>query len=184
MMTRQVKFIAAIVLQVMIIFIIIIFKVSILAGGTDIMLRIEPVDPRDPLRGDYVTFQYEISNVYAYYARNSQIKNGDTVYVILRQYGKYWIAQGVQKTKPVNEEFFIKGKVQSGGSDNQNLTSPNQRNGNYNLHIVYGIEQYFIPEGKGQNFSFWDKEAAARVAVDENGNVALKQIYIDNKLWP
>jgi uncharacterized membrane-anchored protein len=52
------------------------------------------------------------------------------------------------------------------------------------LHIVYGIEEYFIPEGQGRNFSFWNKEAAARVAVDENCNAALKQIYIDGEPWP
>lgn len=168
-MTKQTKFILAVALQVVIVFAIIIFKLSVLTGGTDVLLKIAPVDPRDLLRGDYATFQYDISIIDSYYANNQQIRNGDTVYVVLRQGGKYHTVQNVQKTQPTSNELFIKGKVESGGS---------------RFHVVYGIEQYFIPEDEGRNFSFWNKEAAARVAVDNNGNAALKQIYVDDKPWP
>jgi len=168
MLTKQAKFIAAITLQVIIVFAIIISKLSVLSGGTDILLRIEPVDPRDMLRGDYATFQY--SNVSNVFSDNQQIKNGDTVYVTLEQSGNYWIAKDVQKTKPFGGEIALKGKVASSNGSG--------------IHIVYGIEQYFIPEGKGQGFSFFNKEAAAKVVVDENGNGVLKQIYVDDKPWP
>lgn len=184
MITKQTKFILAIVLQIVIIFTIIIFKLSILTGGTDVLLKIEPVDPRDLLRGDYATFQYSISNLDSYYSRGQQIKNGDTVYVVLRQTGKYWMAQNIQKNKPIGRELFIKGKVESGGSESQTDKFSYQRFSGSRFHIVYGIEQYFIPEGAGSNFSFWNKEAAARVAIDENGNPIIKQIYIDDKPWP
>ena len=184
MLTKQTKFILAIVLQVAVVFAIIIFKLSVLTGGTEILLKIVPVDPRDLLRGDYVTFQYDISNIDSYYAyaNNTQITNGDAVYVILRQGGKYWSAQNVQKTKPTGNELFVKGVVRSGGIESQ--AGSFQDFSASRLNIVYGIEQYFIPEGTGQNFSFWNKEAAARVAVDDNGNAVLKQLYVDDKLWP
>lgn len=184
MPTKQTKFVLAIALQVLVIFAIIIFKVSVLAGGTEVVLRISPVDPRDMLRGDYATFQYDISNIDSYYAEGQQIRNGDTVYVVLRQGGKYWMAQSVQKNQPTGSDIFIKGKVESGGLESQTDPFSYQRFGGYRLHVVYGIEQYFIPEGQGRNFSFWDKEAAALVAVDENGNAALKRIYVDDKPWP
>ena len=45
------------------------------------MLRIAPVDQRDLLRGDYATFQYDISNLDSYYSRGEKIRNGDIVYV-------------------------------------------------------------------------------------------------------
>lgn len=167
-----------------IIFAIIIFKLSILTGGTDVLLKIAPVDPRDLLRGDYATFQYDISNLDPYYASGQQIRNGDTVYIVLRQNGKYWVTQNVQKNQPTGSELFIKGKVESGGIENQADPFSYQRFRGSRLHVVYGIEQYFIPEGKGQNFSFWNKEAAARVALDDNGNAVLKQIYVDDKPWP
>lgn len=182
MINKQTKFILAASLQFAIIFLIIIFKLSILTGGTDILLRIAPVDPRDVLRGDYVTFQYYISNTDSYYANSQQIQNGDKVYVILRPSGKYWDFGGVQKNKPQDSSLFIKGVVESGGVGNQNDFS--QYRGNSRLHIVYGIEQYFIPEGRGQNFNFGNREAAARVAIDGEGRAAIQKIYVDDKPWP
>lgn len=184
MMTKQTKFILAIALQVVIIFAIIIFKLSVLISGTEVLLRIAPVDPRDLLRGDYATFQYNISNLDSYYSSEQQIRNGDTVYVVLRQTGKYWTVQNVQKTKPTGGKLFIKGKIESGGAESQADPLSYQRFGGSRLHVVYGIEQYFIPEGKGQNFNFRNKEVAAMVAIDDNGNAALKKIYVDDKPWP
>lgn len=184
-MTKLTKFILAITLQVVIIFSIIIFKLSILTGGTEVLLRIEPVDPTSPLRGDYATFQYSISNLDSYLFGGSQARNGDTVYVVLYQSGKYWVARSAQLNKPTStNQIFIKGKVASGGVDSRSDIIPYQQFGSSRIHIVYGVEEYFIPEGKGRNFSFWNKEAAADVAVDENGNAALKRIYVDGKPWP
>lgn len=184
-MTKLTKFILAVVLQVIIIFVIIIFKVSVLTDGTEILLKIAPVDPTSPLRGDYATFQYDISNLDSYIFGKTQIRNGDTVYVVLRQSGKYWTAQSVQLTKPSNtSQIFIKGKVASGGVDSRSNIISYQRFGSSRIHVIYGVEEYFITEGKGRNFSFWNKEAAAGVAVDDNGNAALKRIYVDGKPWP
>ena len=189
MVTKQTKFIIAIAVQLVIIFSIIVFKVATLTGGADVLLPIEPVDPRDPFRGDYLTFQYRISNVDAYLFDYSPIKNGDTVYVPLEQQGKYWEAvEGIQKTKPVDtEQIFIKGKIASGGLEGEMLPfetpTPGFGWGNQ-VHIVYGVEEYFIPEGVGQDFNFWSREAAAKVSIDKNGSAVLKQIYIDNKPWP
>lgn len=191
MMTKQTKFILAIALQVAIILTIIIFKLSVLIDGTEVLLRIMPVDPRDLLRGDYVTFQYDISNLDYFYNNGQEIKNGDTVYVVLRQNGKYWIAQNVQKTKPTGDKLFIKGKVERVDFENQfdpfyiSSSLMYQNFSNFRIHVIYGIEQYFIPEGKGRNFNFRNnKEIAALVAIDDNGNAVLKKIYIDDKPWP
>lgn len=183
-MTNQTKFILAIVLQVVIILTIILFKLSILAGGTHILLQIEPIDPRNPLRGDYLAFQYAISNINSSLFDDPQIKNGDFVYVALRQTGKYWVAQRVYKYRPRVDEVFIKGKVLHGTVRPQDDVFSFDRFGGSRVQIVYGIEEYFIPEGKGRSFSFAGKEASAGVVVDEDGNPVLKQIYIDGKRWP
>jgi uncharacterized membrane-anchored protein len=50
--------------------------------------------------------------------------------------------------------------------------------------VVYGIEEYFIPEGKGRDFRFGNKMASARIVVDDNGNAVLKGIIVDGKPWP
>ena len=172
MLTKQTKFIIAIAIQLVIIFSIIISKTAVLTGGIDVLLRIEPVDPRDPLRGDHLTFSYEISNLDSYLFNYSPIRDGDTVYVPLKQQGRYWTAVfGVQKTKPIDKkEIFIKGKISSSYGNK--------------IHIIYGIEDYFIPEGTGQDFTFWRQEIAARVSVDKNGNAVLKKIYVNDKPWP
>lgn len=184
MMTKQTKFILAIVLQVVIILAIILFKLSILAGGTQVLLQIEPIDPRSLLRGDYITFQYVISNINSSFFEDPRIIDGDVVYVVLRQTGKYWIAQRVYKSRPPDGEIFIKGKVLNGAVQPQDDVFSLNRFSGSRVQIVYGIEEYFIPEGKGRGFSFAGKEASAGVVVDEDGNPVLKQIYIDGMRWP
>jgi len=172
MLTKQTKFIIAVAIQLVIIFSIIIFKMDTLAGGAEVLLLIHPVDPTDPLRGDYITFSYDISDIDSYFFGYSPIREGDTVYVPLRQQGKYWgIRPGIQKTKPISEEkIFIKGKVSRSYGDR--------------IHIIYGIEEYFIPEGTGQDFTFWGKEVAAKISIDKDGSAVLKKIYVNDKPWP
>jgi uncharacterized membrane-anchored protein len=186
-LSKQIKFILAIAIQVAIILAIILFKLAVLTSGTDVFLRIIPVDPRDLLRGDYLTFQYEISNADPYLLWvDPQIRNGDTVYVVLRKSGKYWTAQEVQKTKPLNyNQIYIRAKV-AGGLGSKTGLLPNQRPEPSPIHLVYGLEEYYIPEGIGSGLNLWtrDKEVSARVVVDEDGNAVLKQIYLDGKPWP
>src|ERR1041385_6428724 len=114
-MPKSTKFIFAIGLQIAIIFTIIIFKLLVLGTGTEVLLSVQPVDPTSPLRGDYVAFQYDISNIAKYLNYQIKPKNGDTVYVVLHQNGKYWIANTTQLNKPTTSgTIFIKGKVVSG----------------------------------------------------------------------
>ena len=184
-LTKQSKFAFAVLLQVVILFTLILFKLTVLAGGTEVLLKIEPVDPTSPLRGDYATFQYSnISRVDSYLADVTQVSTGDTVYVVLRQVGTYWKAERVEKVKPTSGELFLAGKLVSGGVVQQPASTLLPRSLPQPLHIVYGIEEYFIPEGSGRDFSFFDKEAAARVVVDDEGNAVLKQILVGGKPWP
>lgn len=191
-LTRQIKFILAVALQLLVIAGIIMFKVSIVTGGQEVLLKIKPVDPRDFLRGDYVTFQYDISDIpLSYFSDPSSIRNGDTVYVpIERTASPYRIAAyGVAKDSSFmgtsRKRIFIKGKVAD-----SSLGESDVRKGfiefeyERKVHIRYGIEEYFIPEGAGQNVNFWEKEVGAKVAVDEEGRAVLKQLYVNGELWP
>lgn len=175
-----------IAVQVSVILLLILSKFLILSGGTSVFLRIEPVDPRDPLRGDYVTFQYTGLSVVGRYkfdfSQNRTFQKGDIVYVPLEKvFGSdyYGLASGsILKNKP-EDGLFIKGIL-----DSDSVLS----NGNYlyptNSNIIYGIEEYFIPEGSGQLRDFSLSEIFAKVSIDDNGNAVISQIYIDNKLWP
>jgi len=221
-LSKTVKFVLAVSAQVLVIAAIVIYKMALLSGGTDILLQLQPVDPRDFLRGDYVTVSYNISNVNYYdnsrqlynpipnnssmtlpvKAPSGSIQNGDTVYVGLYKSGKFWQTNGsVSKTKPrqnadssdcdslngcvsyhsgLMDIVYIQGTVVSGGGgDASNY-------GSRNLHIAYGIEDYFVPEGKGSSLSLRNtsQNNYARVAVNADGTAILKQLYIDDKPWP
>lgn len=172
--SKHIQFILAIGFQVLVILVIILFKLSILAGGQEVMLRIEPVDPRDPLRGDYVTFRYEISSISGAYL-TGEVRNGDIIYVPLEYYDGYWqAADGVSRQLPQTYPF-IKGRVTNVDGRLPSVDS---------IEMRYGIEEYFIPEGTGQALNFWDHDVGAKVVVDDKGNPVLKQLYLDGDPWP
>lgn len=172
----------AIALQLAVIFTMIAYKTSILRAGTEVLLKIEPIDPRDMLRGDYITFHYAISNFDQGLLQGAPVRSGETVYVTLRQSGKLWTAQSVQRTVPQGDTLpFLMGKVASGASRTDSKLTRGSR-----IHVVYGIEEYFIPEGKGRgiNLRGVDNESFARVSIDRNGRAVLRQLYLGGKPWP
>lgn len=184
-MSKKLKFTIAVVLQIAVLAFIIIYKTSISLGGTEVILRIEPYDPRDPFRGDYITFRYsDLSTIPAQYFTNNfsqELQSKDTVYVTLEQGGNYFLPVKISAQKPDNTKITIKGTVKKFNyAYETNEVLPYLES----VNIKYGIEEYFIHEGTGQNIFFDDKETVAKVAIDENGNAVLKEIYIDGKLWP
>ena len=170
---QNIKFVLAVGFQTLAILVLVVYKYLIFAGGTEVLLRIEPVDPRDLLRGDYVTFGYDISQPYSY---GERFRNGQKVYVTLVSGGRYWYAGDVSPTRPLSEEIYIEGTVAAGGSVNQEDSG--------RLTIEYGIEDYFIPEKSGRNVNITNKEAAALVSVDDRGQAVLKKIFLDGHPWP
>ncbi len=197
MIPTSTKFFLAFALQVAVIFILIIVKLSVLESGTGVFLRIAPVDPRDPLRGDYVTFQYEISRVSSYKVRGEDIRklhNGDVLYVILQEGNPYWYIDYASTERPSTNEnrIFLKGKIVQGAQSpldtfQQHIgtsTNPRPVRIDRDLTLSYGMEQYYIPEGAGNNFSFWNKEAGMRIKVDANGNAVPDQLFVEGKKWP
>ncbi|MBI2208258.1 GDYXXLXY domain-containing protein [Candidatus Woesearchaeota archaeon] len=96
-----------------------------LLTGTTVILKTQPVDPFDIFRGQYMTINYEISNV----ELPEEIKEGDNVYVLLKEGDdKIWHAERVSPNKPDNG-VFIKGTARQSWRG---------------LTVEYGIEQYFF----------------------------------------
>src|SRR3989339_1113119 len=176
--SKKNKFIIAIVIQMAILFFIILFKLLILSGGEEVFLKIRPADPRDPFRGDYITFQYDISRIKgSFFDSSEKIKYGDKIYIPLLKRKNYHIATNrISKNKP-DTGIFIKGTVndirirQKGDSLDE-------------VFVSYGIEEYFIPENSGRNVSFNRQNTFAKVVLDKNGNAVLKNVYVNGKLWP
>lgn len=190
-MSTKLKFTIAVALQIAVLTFIIIYKTSISLGGTEVILKIEPYDPRDPFRGDYITFRYsDLSTLPGHYYEGNygqELQKKDTVYITLEpvsfeQGGNHFRPVKISEQKPDDETIAIKGTVES--LNYSNFGTEESTKYLDTISVIYGIEEYFIPEGTGQNIFFDDKETAAKVAIDENGNAVLKEIYIDGKLWP
>ena len=163
------------------IFIIIgIFWVMILGGfiaskeftirtGNEILLKTAPIDPRDLFRGDYVILRYDISTIntdsLAY--QGSDFKEGDKVYVLLSiDNHKIATIANISKNKP-SKGIFIRGTIKSV----------------YNniLNIEYGIESYFVPEGKGKEIERNLSKIYAKIIVDSFGNTVIKSLVLDGE---
>lgn len=142
-----------------------------LRTGKEVLLKTVPVDPRDLFRGDYVILRYEISrldlnNIAADY---TDFKIGDRVYLALNKEDGCGVASRIFRNTPRTEKLFLKGIV-------KNVRDKN-------LTIEYGIESYFVPEGKGKEIERLraGKKLEVRVSVDKFGNLVIKSLLIDGK---
>ena len=190
MENNKLKFFGVVAIQVAVMLVMIIYKFVILAGGTPVLLAIEPVDPRDPFRGDYMVFAFkDLSTIDSYQFRQEAeydylgasdtfVPNiGDVVYVELTSYSKNYHVSGVYPIKP-KDKLFIKGVVKYVEKDTQDNYGSNR------YRIEYGIENYFIQENTGREVSFQNSQVEAEVVVDDDGEAVLKSLYVDGKKWP
>lgn len=164
-MTKRTTFYIFIVLQIVILLIMIGSKQFTLYTGKKILLEVVPVDPRSIFRGEYARLNYKISTINL--SKMRDIKRNQIVYVSLRKAGKFWEAVHVSEKKPTLKrgEVFIIGK---------------KRRGN---HIEYGIESYFVPEGKAIEIERIRRPAkvAVEVSVDRFGKSVISKVFVDDK---
>ena len=97
-----------------------------LLTGQKTILATQPVDPFDPLRGQYMIINYEISRI----NKTSNMETGDTIYIMLEE-----DTEGISRLKDTLSQKpttgdFIKGTV-------TNIYGDTAR-------VEYGIEQYFF----------------------------------------
>ena len=156
---------------VIILFGFIAFKEFTLQTGEEVLLKTRPIDPRDLFRGDYVILSYEISNLDANSLQKdvTEFKQEDKVYVSLNKVDNYGIASGVYINNP-KEGLILKGTI-------KNVQGSR-------LNIEYGIESYFVPEGKGREIErLRGRNLDVKVAVDKLGNAIIKDLLIDGKVF-
>lgn len=160
-----------------------VYKEYILHFGYSVMLKVRPVDPRDLFRGDYVILDYDINfpqkdqRIFNYYGRETEkdaiIKDGDTVYVMLIKDGQYYTGGDIYHLQRPEKGLFIKGRARTGKSWDSA----------YNFIIIYGIENYFVPEGQGREIEriINRDRVSAKVMLSPYGDAAVKNLYIDDK---
>lgn len=139
-----------------------------------VLLRVVPVDPRDLLRGDYVILGYEISRVppqgvdglpQPMVQANATEWKGRTVYVTLEpeEDGLHYRGGPVSAFPPPEGTSFIQGAL----TDSSRIT--------------FGIESFFVQEGKGKEYEAAIREhrLSAEVALTPSGQAALRGLRIE-----
>ena len=170
-------FIAVIAVQIVFLLGLVGYRESILSLGRTAVLETVPVDPRDLFKGEYVTLRYEISTIGEgslaplknQYFLEGEINEGDTVYVNLTNIDSDVYRLFVQANKPSPyADLYIKGRATQ------------VRNGT--VTIEYGIEQYFLPEGRGKEIETAD-DVKVRVSINRSGTAAIKELIVDGTVW-
>ena len=126
-----------------------------LLTGKTVILKTQPVDPFDLLRGQYLIINYEISGA----DLSAEAKEGDTVYVLLKESDdKIWHADKVLLNKP-NNGVFIRGTAKQSWRG---------------LGVEYGIEQYFF-----ERDAHIPRMDSVKVKIDGSGQARIVELLMN-----
>ena len=164
-----------------------VFQLVILSGlsGKGLVPRITsdrvrfqvfPVDPRDMMRGEYITLGYEFSRlpedveliderIKSYKTNTNFNQKTIDVYVTLKFNLKEDIYKGVFfGSTPPTKGRYLRGKLNS------------------NNRIEFGIEAFYLQEGKGQIYeqAIREKKLVAEVYLAPDGSAQMKKVHIIN----
>ena len=165
-------------LQTLILGYIIQSRASILASGTEILLKTAPVDPRDFLRGDYVVLNYDISSIPV-----STVTGGipaeageQTLWVRLkRQPDGFWgIVESSFRELPAALDTVVLRSLP--------FYSYGPGSGE-TIRVEYGIERYYVPEGEGKPLEEARNEGVVSIAasVSSSGAAQIRSLVVDGK---
>jgi uncharacterized membrane-anchored protein len=173
-------FAAAGLIQVFFIALMVGDRVYILRTGTEVILKTRAVDPRDLLRGDYVTLNYDISSVQTGALKDTPSKGkGSAVYVKLAKDTDGFYKAVSAHTEPVPlapGEALIRGFVSYGvdcGAVRKSFCD--------GISLNYGLESFFVPQGEGREIEKARNDGKLTViaAVTRSGKAAIKRLLID-----
>jgi uncharacterized membrane-anchored protein len=153
-------------------------RAAILRDGREIILKVEPVDPRDLLRGDYVRLGYEISSIPA-----SKITNvppdqtwtdaSDLHVRVKKGADGYWHLLSATFGAPLPaapgpDEADIRGKIEAGWD-----LSPGT-----SIEPEYGIDRFYLPEGEGMDLEkdMRVRPFGVRLALADDGTAQIKAL--------
>jgi uncharacterized membrane-anchored protein len=153
-------------------------RAAILRDGREILLKVEPVDPRDLLRGDYVRLGYEIASIPTNLISNipadaSYTVAGPVHVRLKKQDDGYWRAVSATlyqqpANPPAAEEVDIRGHVGEGWNLGEGTS----------ISVDYGIERYYVPEGEGKAIEqdLRVRPFGLKVAVAGDGTAQIKAL--------
>jgi uncharacterized membrane-anchored protein len=167
---RLVAFLLLVALQAAVVVGFVVREERHLAAGQEVVLRAAPVDPRDPLRGDFVILGYQIEGQPIPYSGTA--RPGDAIYVLLEQRGRYWEPVSAQPRLDRGEELprgqaLLRGRVSYVTGRRVVVEFPE-------------LHQYFVPQGSG----ILPGPPDVVLAVSRDGTARIKRLEIDGKPWP
>jgi uncharacterized membrane-anchored protein len=140
-----------------------------LVTGKTVLVRVQPVDPRDMFRGDYVILSYPFSRTSPELVQGLPASEwgkwrGRPVYVPLVPDSDrvHWRADKLTVVKP-ESGVFLKGQMSQYG------------------RLEFGIESYYVQEGTGHRYeqAIRDRKLSAELAVTPEGEAALRGLRIE-----
>lgn len=166
-----IAFVAAVVVQLLILAVVPARKVVTLTTGKTVVLKVQPVDPYNMLSGYYNTLSFDIADVNAY--PNAQVfPDGSWVYAIIQQRDDgFWTPALLVTELPTNlpdNRAALLGQVNYG-------------------RIKFGIEEFYIPEAQryavGEDLRTNAEKARVEVKVDHSGHAALERLRIEDRIY-
>jgi uncharacterized membrane-anchored protein len=164
----------AAMLQIGVLGSMLIDRLTHLRSGREIVVPIVPVDPRDLFRGDYVRLAFTISQAKLSEAREN-VQWNETVNVrLVPDRAAGWTVTEIS-TQPITakgDEVILAARQMSQHRDKDQM---------WVSQLRYGIERYYVPEGKGLGLEKLARESkvAAILAIDAKGKAAIKGLMID-----
>lgn len=158
-------------------------RAAILRDGKEVLLKVEPVDPRDLLRGDYIFLSYDISRIPVKLIANipaGKFSSDDTPIVVRLKQGAdgYWQPTtawfGQAPAPTAADEADISGHVAEGWD----LRTPEAT-----IAPDYGIERFYLPEGEGMAIQndMRVRPFGMRVAIARDGTAQVKALMDGDK---
>lgn len=153
----------------------IIYKHNVvIIKGKIILLKTEPVDPRDPFKGDYVNLQFDISRIRETLTseQKTDLLRNHKIFAVLKSAKEentdYFVLDYFTTKRPNASKVYIQGWVW-GEINNW-------------MRVQYNIESYYVPEGKGKEIeSHLGKDLFVEIYLDYKGSASLKSLILDNK---
>lgn len=136
-----------------------------LSSGYPIHVRTAPVDPRDLLRGQYLALSFEFSRAERFADTGQVPQPGDEVWTVLRPEGGFHVPGAAYTRRPAilnPGEVVVVGRAER-------------------WRILYGIEQYFVPEGSPTPAQ---SDTTVRLRVGRDGKPRIETVLVQGKPWP
>jgi uncharacterized membrane-anchored protein len=150
-------------------------RLMVLAQGREIVVAVEPIDPQDLFRGDYVRLAYGMTRIPCEQVRDAGSYGRDSarnepIYVVLKPQDGRYVLDFATLAKPGigGDQVMLRGAWSGYGSQDF-------------FFVRYGVERYFVPQGHGRSIeaAVGEKRTDVVLAVTAGGTAAIKSLRID-----